>query len=75
MICERHECPLWEEGKDEDDCVDCVDGRDIECVCEYASTCDGCGELTSHENMTMDEETQLGYCSDCAPKFGLEPRW
>lgn len=44
-------------------------GRYMEVVNEYASTCDGCGELTMHEEMEMDEETQLGYCNECAPEF------
>jgi len=68
MECKRDYCPLWEPGKDEDDCDDCVDGRYIEAVCEYASTCDGCGELTMHEAMEMDEKTQLGYCEICVRK-------
>jgi hypothetical protein len=46
------------------DC-DSVDGRWIEAVAEYASTCDGCGELCHHDLMEMDEETQLGYCQMC----------
>lgn len=41
------------------------DGRWIEAVNCYASSCDGCGELTSHDEMTMDEKTQLGYCWEC----------
>jgi len=52
---------------DQEDC-DCVDGRWVEAVNEYASTCDLCGELTSHELMAMSEKTQLGYCGDCQPK-------
>ena len=40
-------------------------GRNIEVVNEYASTCDGCQELTSHELMEMDEKTQLGFCEEC----------
>jgi len=43
----------------------CQDGRTLEVVNQYASTCDGCGELTHHELMEMDEETQLGYCPKC----------
>ncbi len=45
-----------------------VNGRWLSAVCEYASTCDGCGDLTMHEEMTMDDETQLGYCHDCQLK-------
>ena len=42
-----------------------IDGRFIDAVAEYASTCDGCGELTHHDFLTMDDETQLGYCEVC----------
>ena len=67
MECKNKECVDWEEGRNEEDCIVCVDGRWIDVVSVYASTCDGCGELTSHEEMLMDEETQLGYCfSRCA---------
>ena len=52
-------------SEQECDCEDWCEGRLIECVCEYASTCDGCGELTSHEDMVMDLRTQLGYCENC----------
>jgi hypothetical protein len=62
-ICQRTDCQIWEPDKEE--CDDCVDGRFIGAVCEYASTCDGCGDLTMHEEMHMDEETQLGYCEKC----------
>lgn len=54
LECEDHECIL---------------GRYMEVVNEYASTCDGCGELTLHDCMTMDEKTQLGYCSDCVDEY------
>ena len=40
-------------------------GRNIEVVNEYASTCDGCQELTSHELMEMNDRTQLGFCEVC----------
>ncbi len=56
-----------EEGCD-DSCL-FVEGRDMQAVCEYASTCDGCFELTLHEEMAMDPETQLGYCEDCQKKM------
>jgi hypothetical protein len=58
------------------DCDNCftIDGRNVEAVCGYASTCDGCGELTSHEQMQMDPETQLGYCEECVPKLPAEIR-
>ncbi|HEY4520615.1 MAG TPA: hypothetical protein VJJ72_02325 [Candidatus Paceibacterota bacterium] len=51
------------------DFCDTVDGRSMEAVNEYASTCDWCGELTMHESMRMDPKTQLGYCPDCIPKL------
>lgn len=47
------------------DVCDTIDGRNIECVAEYASTCDGCGELAMHQAMTMDPVTQLGLCEEC----------
>jgi|GEM_PF-2896607 len=69
--CEIRDCPLWRPNQEE--CDDCVDGRFIEAVSEYASTCDGCGELTHHNLLTMDEETQLGYCYLCAKERGMKP--
>jgi hypothetical protein len=53
------------------DSCDTIDGRFIGAVSDYASTCDGCGELTMHEALAMDPETQLGYCEKCVP--GLRP--
>lgn len=47
------------------DCDTCCEGRYMEAVNEYASTCDGCGELYSHEDLEMNEKTQLGYCENC----------
>ncbi len=49
-----------------------IDGRFMDRVNEYASTCDGCQELTSHDEMVMDKNTQLGYCPDCV-KHGRLP--
>ncbi len=49
-----------------------IDGRWLEAVCEYASTCDDCGELTHHNLLTMDEDTQLGYCEQCQKKRDKE---
>ena len=56
-----------EECEPNGNCERCesIDGRWIEVVCEYASTCDGCGELTMHELMKMDMDTELGYCDLC----------
>lgn len=59
------------------DCEDCftIDGRQMERVNEYASTCDGgCMELTMHKSMVMDPYTQLGYCQECIPKQTKEVR-
>lgn len=48
------------------DHCDAIDGRWIEAVCEYASTCDVCGELTHHDLLTACEEgCQLGTCESC----------
>ena len=65
-ICKICEFPLSEHLRGEA-CSDEEEicGRYMEVVNQYASTCDGCSELTMHENMTMDEETQLGYCETC----------
>lgn len=65
MKCNRKDCQDWIPTRIEDDCSDCVDGRYIEAVNEYASTCDGCSENTSHDLMWMDPVTQLGYCERC----------
>lgn len=46
-------------------CDDEIDGRFVDAVNVYASTCDGCQKLTLHEEMVMDKNTQLGYCRDC----------
>jgi len=55
------------------DTCDTMDGRFIEAVSEYASTCDGeCMELTHHHHLYMDPETQLGYCQRCIPKMPEE---
>jgi hypothetical protein len=51
------------------DCESCCDGRFTDAVNEYASTCDGCGELTSNELMWYDEKTQLGYCDECVKQM------
>lgn len=66
-------CPNCKPNGDCDSC-DTIDGRWIQAVCEYASTCDGCGELTMHEHMAMDPKTQLGYCEVCALKQPAEVR-
>ena len=62
-ICMQLDCPLYE--PDQEECDDCINGRFIGAVCEYASTCDGCGELTHHELLTMDKKTEMGYCPVC----------
>lgn len=50
------------------DHCDTIDGRLVEEVSEYASTCDYCCELAMHESMIMDERTQLGICDRCIDK-------
>jgi hypothetical protein len=45
-----------------------MDGRGIEEINCYASTCDACGELTMHEELEMNEENQLGTCPECLAK-------
>ena len=47
------------------DSCDTIDGRWITAVSDYASTCDWCYELTHHNLMEMDPQTQFGYCEDC----------
>lgn len=61
-------CKDCRENGDCDTC-DTFDGRWIEAVSDYASSCDYCGELTSHEQLHMDPVTQLGYCDECVPKL------
>jgi len=65
-------CSICHLSQSEQDSCDSIDGRWIEAVSEYASSCDGCGELTLHELMIADEKTQLGYCASCARKMGIE---
>ena len=69
-ICPICEFPLSEHPRGEE-CYDdeCICGRYMEVVNEYASTCDGCSELTHHGEMTMDMKTQLGYCPDCIDEY------
>ena len=69
-ICPLCECPL-SEHIDGQECVDEKEicGRNMEVVNEYASTCDGCAELEMHEFLTMDSETQLGYCPNCVDEY------
>jgi hypothetical protein len=66
-------CPDCEPNGNCDSC-DTIDGRFMEAVNEYASTCDWCAELTMHVMMRMDPETQLGYCEECVPKLPAEIR-
>ena len=56
------------------DVCDTIDGRYIECVNEYASTCDRCAKLTHHDHLTIDLATELGYCDDCIPLLPKEIR-
>lgn len=50
------------------------EGRDMEAISDYASTCDGCMDHTSHQEMGMDPQTQLGYCHTCLTKIDPEIR-
>lgn len=51
------------------DYCETFEGRGIEQICEYASTCDGCGELVHHDlqRIPPGSNDQLGYCWDCRP--------
>lgn len=71
-LCEFCEYPI-SEHIDEKPCPDdlAICGRTLEVVNEYASTCDGCSELTHHDLMVMDSKTQLGYCEMCIER-GVE---
>lgn len=76
MICPDdcpNDCRKCTLPKEEQDDCDSIDGRYLLAVNEYASTCDGCGDMTSHEEMVMDEDTQLGYCKMCAKELGYAP--
>ena len=48
---------------------DSFEGRGIEQISEYASTCDECGELVHHDlqRIPPDSGDQLGYCWLCRP--------
>ena len=47
---------------------DTFEGRWIEAINEYASTCDGCAELTHHDLQRIDpDDGQKGYCENCRP--------
>lgn len=45
-----------------------IDGRYMESVNIYASTCDVCGNLTSHDELEMNEDNQLGTCYICTDR-------
>jgi hypothetical protein len=67
--CYDTRCPDAEKNGNCDPCGT-IDGRYMEAVNDYASTCDGdCMELTHHDCLSMDPETQLGYCEKCLPKM------
>ena len=66
----EHHCSSCEPDGNCESC-DTIDGRFMEEVNTYASTCDWCGELTCHDTMKMDEDTQLGACEVCVEKFDL----
>lgn len=47
---------------------DSFQGRSIECISEYASTCDGCCQLVHHDLQHLDSDG-LGYCENCRPEL------
>ena len=51
------------------DSCETFEGRGIELICEYASTCDGCHELVHHDlqRTIPGSDDQLGYCYNCRP--------
>ncbi len=54
------------------DYCETIEGRFMEAVNEYASTCDYCGDLCSHDLFEfLDERTQLGACGHCLQEIGL----
>ena len=67
--CSQMDNTHCEECEDHGVCNTCdtVNGRWMEAVNQYASTCDCCGDLEMHESMRMDPDTQLGYCRACFP--------
>ena len=69
----RNECSIdtrCEYAESNGNCDSCrtMDGRWMEEVNSYASTCDACGEQTMHSEMEMNEENQLGTCQECLAK-------
>ena len=57
------------------DSCDTFEGRFIEAIQQYATTCDGCGELTHHDLQISDPEDEtLGYCETCRPEWFAEWR-
>ena len=62
--CDNTHCEDCEENGNCDRC-DTIDGRWVEAVSEYASSCDGCGELTHHCQFYNVSETGLGVCRLC----------
>ena len=69
----KDECEYnLEECTQDGDCMTCCEGRYMEVVNEYASTCDECGELTHHDDLTMNENNQLAYCEWCIKKEGIK---
>jgi hypothetical protein len=48
-----YECTLTIEEQNELTDCDCIDGRYIGAVSEYASSCDGCGELTTRTALRL----------------------
>ena len=51
------------------DSCNSFEGRNMEAIFDYASTCDGCMVLTHYQGMSMDPQTQLRYCDECLEKI------
>jgi len=53
---------------------DTFEGRGIDQINEYASTCDGCYELVHHDLQRIPDgsDDQLGYCEECRPDLFID---
>lgn len=65
-----YKCPTCEPDGFCEMC-DTFEGRGIEQIFEYASTCDGCSQLVHHDlqRIPPDSDDQLGYCENCRPEL------
>lgn len=55
-----------------EDADDEINGRFIDALNCYVSTCDGCGDPCSHELMRIDPVTDLSYCPECVYRLPQE---